>query len=514
MASKRLPMRKAKNILKMKWELHLSHREVSRALGVSCGAVSGALERAREAELTWAIVSELSEEELEARLYTRLEQGPMTAARVVPDWAAIEEERHKPGVTLALLHLEYREQHPEGYGYTQFCEHYRRWMAKRGLTMRMEHLAGDKLFVDYSGKKPKIVDPDTGVERQVELFIAVFGASNYTFAEATETQRVADFIASHVRAFAFFGGVPAALVPDRLKSAVIAPGWYEPEIQRTYEDMAEHYGTAVVPTRARKPRDKAKVEVSVQVVQRWILARLRKERFFSLDALNRRIAELLADVNARTMRRYGTSRRERFDRLDRPALRALPTSSYELAIWSKERVRSDYHVTVDRHAYSVPHTLVGQLLEMRSTAGTVEILRLGKRVAAHVRSHTVGEKTTCKKHMPLAHQRHLEWTPERIGHWAASIGSDAVALTEAILAERPHPEQGFRSCLGLMRLERRFGAERLNRACRRALKAGARACTPVERMLVAGLDLLEPTGPVTEVVPTTHENVRGPAYYA
>ena len=513
MATVRLPMRKAKEILRLKWDLRRTHRDVCASLSVSMGAVTDAVARATAAGLDSAAVQAMSEEALEAVLYKRLEGVPATSARPPPDCAAIEAERHKVGVTLALLHQEYREEHPDGYGYTQFCEYFRRWSSTRGLTMRMEHKAGDKLFVDYSGKRPRVVDPTTGEEREVELFVAVLGASSFTYAEATETQRVADFVGSHVRAFEYLDGVPAALVPDRLKSAVIGGSSYEASLQRTYEDLAEHYGTSVLPARAKKPRDKAKVEVGVQVAQRWILARIRKERFFSVDALNVRIRELVDEMNLRPMRRYGVSRRERFERIDRPALRPLPASRYTLATWSKAKVGTDYHVEVDKHGYSVPHRLVGQQVEARTTFTTVEFLKRGERVVVHVRSFERGGRTTKPEHLPVAHRKHLEWTPERIGQWAASVGPWTVALTEAILRDRPHPEAGYRSCLGLMRLEKRYGAERLEKACRRARAATAVSYTHVERMLRAQLDRLEPAGPVVEESPLTHENVRGPAYY-
>ena len=514
MAKGRLTMRKVKEILRLKWDLGRSHRETCRALRVSAGAVTGALERARAAKLDWPAVAVMSEEELEARLYVRLENATAPAKRALPDWAEVEAERRRPGVTLALLHEEYLQKNPGGYAYTQFCEHHRRWLKARGLTMRQEHKAGDKLFVDYSGKKPRVVDPTLGEESEVELFVAVLGASNFTYAEASWTQRVPDWVSSHIRAFEYMGGVAAGLVPDRLKSGVIGGSSYEPTLQRTYEDMAEHYGTAVIPARAAKPRDKAKVEGGVLIAQRWILARLRKERFFSLEELNCRIRELTDDLNDRPMRRYGMSRRERCERIDRPALRPLPATRYVLATWTKTTLGTGYHVDVDDHAYSAPHRLVGQELETRATFTTVEVLRRGVRVAAHVRSSERGGHTTNPDHMPVAHRKHLEWTPERIGQWAASVGPAAVALTEAILRERPHPEQGYRSCLGLMRLGRRYGDDRLERASKRALAAGARSYTHVERMLHQNLDRLEPAEPVVEEVPRTHENVRGSNYYS
>ena len=505
-------MRKVKEILRMKWALGLAHRAIARALGVSAGAVSETAARAQKVGLNWDEASGLSEKELEARLYVRTPVAPQTK-RTMPDFAEIHIERHRPGVTLFLLHQEYLEQTPDGYGYTQFCEHYRRWVQDRGLTMRQTHLAGDKLFVDYSGKKAHFVNPQTGERVEVELFVGVLGSSNYTFAEATHTQQVPDFVASHVRMFAFLGGVTAALVPDQLKSAVVGASRYEPAFQRTYEDMAEHYGTAIVPARPAKPRDKAKVEVTVQVVQRWILARLRKETFFSLGALNARIRELLDDLNHRKMRRYDASRRELFDRIDKPALRPLPIEPYVFSEWSKAKVRTDYHVCVDDHHYSVPHRLVGQVVEMRATANTVEVLARGQRVAVHVRSREANGKTTNVDHLPASHRHHLEWTPERIAAWSSEVGPSTSALTTAILAERPHPEAGYRSCLGILRLSRKYGNERLERACTRALAAGARSYRNVQSMLEKNLDRLETAAPAVEVKPIAHENVRGAAYY-
>jgi transposase len=325
-------------------------------------------------------------------------------------------------VTLQLLHVEYLEQHPDGYRYSQFCEHYRAWLAKRKLTMRQEHLAGDKLFVDYSGKRARLVDPTSGEVTEVELFVAVLGASNYTYAEATRTQQGPDWIASHVRALTFFGGVPAAIVPDQLKSGVTTACRYEPGIQRTYEELATHYGTTVLPARPLHPRDKAKVEVAVQIAQRWILARLRHQTFFSLDALNDRIAELVTDLNDRVMRVYGVSRRALFDRTDGPALRTLPAERFVYGTWKKARVNIDYHVEIEHHYYSAPHALAREEVYARITDATVEIHHRGEQVAVHVRSASRGRHTTVPGHMPALHQKHLEWTPSRIIHWAGTIG--------------------------------------------------------------------------------------------
>jgi transposase len=505
-------MRKTREILRLKLCVGLPHRTVASALGVSVGVVGETAVRAKRAGLEWKQIEGLTDEVLEERLYGVRAAPEDSAERPLPDYADVHAERMRPGVTLALLHYEYQQENPGGYGYTQFCEYYRRWLDRRGLTMRQEHLAGDKMFVDYSGVKPSIVDPESGERIDVELFVAVLGASSHTYAEATYTQRVADFVASHGRAFEYFGGVTAAIVPDQLKSAVVTASKYEPGLQRSYEDMAEHYGTAIVPARPRKPRDKAKVEVAVLIVQRWILARLRKQTFFSLDELNARIRELLADLAERRMRRFGLSRRELFERTDRPALRPLPSTPYVLASWSKATVRSDYHVEVEGHAYSVPHRYVDEDVEMRATATTVEVLRDRQRIAVHVRGHQVGGKTTNPEHLPVAHRKQLEWTPDRIHAWAAEIGVSTTALVTAILAERPHPEQGYRSCLGLLRLQKRYGGERLERACARALYAGARSYTHVDAILRAGLDRMDLVPPA-EPRPVVHENLRGPTYY-
>jgi transposase len=511
MATERLSMRKTQEILRQKWVLGRTHRQIAASVGVSAGAVGGAVKRARDAGLDWAQVQALSEDELEQRLY------PARAAqtgRPLPDFAWVHTERRKPGVTLELLHLEYLQAHPDGYRYSQYCEYYRAWVSKHRLTMRQEHRAGDKLFVDYSGKKPHIFDPKTGEQIEVELFVAVLGASNYTYAEATRSQRGPEWIGSHLRAFGYLGGVPRLIVPDQLKSGVTRACRYEPGIQRTYEEMATHYGTTVLPARPYRARDKAKVEVAVQIAQRWILARLRNQTFFSLEALNERIAELLEELNARRMRVYGQSRRELFERIDRPALQPLPASPFVYGDWKTARVNIDYHVEVDHHYYSAPHRLVHEKVDVRVAAMTVEIFFKGQRVASHVRSYERGRHTTVTAHMPELHKKHMEWTPSRILHWAETIGPKTASLIEAILADRPHPEHGYRSCLGILRLVKRYGDARLEAACARAFAAGARSYRHVDSILKNGLDSVpvateEPAAPP----PEDHENVRGRNYY-
>lgn len=512
MATERLSMRKTREILRLKWELRRSHREIARALAVGLATVSDTAALAKAAHLDWAAVTALSDEQLDAKIYPK---APTDIERPLPDPATLDLELRKTGVTLRLLHLEYFERTPVGaYGYTQFCEQYRAWKATQRLTMRQVHRAGDKLFVDYSGKKACIVDPETGERIEVELFVAVLGASNYTYAEATRTQTVPDWVMSHVRALEYFGGAPAAIVPDQLKSGVTRPCRYEPGVQRTYDELGRHYGTVIFPARPLSPRDKAKVEVGVQIAQRWILARLRNQTFFSIEALNDRIAELLEDLNSRVMLRYKASRRDLFERLERAVLKPLPATRFSYGEWKKARVNIDYHVVFDDHFYSAPYQLQGQEVWIRATGLTIEITHNDARVGSHLRSYKRGAHTTDDKHRSVTHLKHAEWTPERIIRWAGTIGPNTAALVEKILTERKHPEHGYRSCLGIIRLDKKYGRDRLEAACARALAFGGRSYKHVESILRTGLD--QTALPVAETAPAEpidHENVRGPDYY-
>jgi transposase len=514
MATERLLMRHAHEILRTKLELSFSNREAARAVGVSPATVVNVMRRAAQAGVrVYADVELLSEDELSARLYPESSVHCTPFPRAEPDCAWIHRERLRPGVTLELLHLEYLEQHPGGYQYTAFCDRFRAFQKRRGLVMRQQHVAGDKLFVDYSGKRPCLVDRCTGEVIEVELFVATLGASSYAYAEATYTQRVHDFIGSHVRAFSFFGGVVRALVPDNLKSGVTRACIYEPTIQRSYEHMAQHYGTAVLPARARKPRDKAKVEVSVQIVQRWILARLRNRVFHTLGALNEAIHACLDDLNRRRMRDYGKSRFEMFESIERATLLPLPTDRFDVTEWKKAKVNIDYHVAFDDRVYSVPHRYVHEEVWLCATSSMVEVQLRGRRIALHPR-HGRTRFSTTPDHMPSSHRAHAEWTPSRILSWAEKLGPSAHALCSGILADRPHPEQGFRSCLGILRLAKKYGNERLENACARCVSANARSYRSVESVLRHGLDTL-PVGDVSDVTsaPLEHENVRGRGYY-
>jgi transposase len=491
----------------------LSQRQIARSLHLSHGVVGKYQAAAQRAGLSWPLPEALDDVTLANRLCTK-ESSRAPTAHVAPDFASIHEQLKEKGVTRLLLWEEYRAAHPEqSYSYTQFCFHYQQWRSHLKLVMRQTHRAGEKLFVDYAGPTVAIVNPITGELREAQIFVAVLGASNYTYAEATWTQGLADWIGAHTRAFSFFEGVPALVVPDNLRSGVNKACHYEPLLNTSYYQMLAHYGTAALPARPYKPRDKAKVEVAVQVVERWILARLRHRTFHSLFALNLAIRELLTALNERPFKKLPGSRRSQFEALDRPALRSLPAQAYEYAEWRKARVGLDYHVEVEKHYYSVPHALLRQQLEVRLTEKTVEIFQRGQRVTVHVRSKRQGAHSTKPEHMPKAHRAHMEWTPGRLLNWAVEIGPHTRDLVKHLLWTRPHPEMGYRSCLGLLNLGKRFGRERLEAASERALLLGSPTRSSVLSLLQQGLDQL----PLPEATPVQrslrHENIRGPGYY-
>ena len=506
-------MRHTREILRHKWQLALGHRAVRDALGTSHGTITNTLQRAKTAGLDWAAVQALSDAELEALLYPLT--STLATLRPEPDWPQLHLELRKKGVTLELLHQEYLDKAPDGLRRSAFNEHYRLWVGQRGPVMRQTHQAGDKLFVDYAGHKACYTDPATGQPVECELFVATLGASNYTYAEASLSQKIPDFLASHVRALNFFGGVPCAVVSDQLKSAVTVHCRYEPGMNTAYMDFARHYGTALVPARPRRPKDKSKVEVAVQVAERWILARLRNVQSFSLAELNANIQRRLDEMNDRLMRVYRKSRRQLFEELDRPALRPLPAEAYQYAQWKKARVHIDCHVELCGHYYSAPYALLQQLVELCYTESTVEILHDGKRVALHRRGHQRGRHTTVAEHLPHGHQEHLKWSAERLLEWARTVGPMTEALCDRILQSKGHPEQGYRSCLGLLRLSKQYGKERLEAACQRALWTGAVNYRSVKNMLEHNLDR-DPCfdDSQTRAAPVAvHENIRGPGYY-
>lgn len=511
MSQARLSMRKIEEILRLRYQTGLSHRQIAQSCAVSASTVGDYLTHAQAAGISWPLPEGMSATELEALLYPPREA---TTGQTIPqpDWAKVHQELRRKGVTLSLLWIEYRQTHPNGYGYSQFCYHYGQWAKQLKPMLRQHHVAGEKVFLDYAGQTMPITDPTTGETKPAQVFVAVLGASNYLYAEAHLSQDLYHWLGAHVRLFAHLGGVPSVLVPDNLKAGVKSPHLYEPELNPSYQEFARHYGVAIVPTRVRKPKDKAKVEVGVQVVERWIVARLRDMTFFSLAELNQAIGQLCLELNQRPMRHLQQSRQALFECLDKPALHPLPSQPYEFAQWQKARVHLDYHVVFEKHYYSVPYALVGQEVMIRATEKTIEIYYERTRQASHRRLPTPGRYSTQREHMPPAHQAVTDWSPERFLRWAEEIGPQTTRLIAAILQGRPHPQQAYRSCLGILGLGKRYGQERLEAASSRALTAGIHSYKGIRNILDNKLDQLERDQPVTLPL-LSHENIRGEAYY-
>jgi len=511
MPKERLSMRHIREVLRLHYSVGMSQHTVARSLGLAQGTVSKYLNRTRRAGLTWPLPPELDDDvQLENRLYPPPSKLP-SDERPQPDWAVMHRELRRASVTLMLLWEEYCDTTSDAFSYSWFCERYKDWAGRLKPTLRQVHIAGEKLFVDYSGHTMEVIDGLTGEVLTAQIFVAVLGASNFTYAEASFTQSLPDWISSHVRAFTFFGGTARQTVSDNLKAGVTRACFHEPMVNRTYADLARHYSTAILPARPYRPKDKAKVEVGVQIVGRWILARLRNRRFFSLAGLNEAVRDLLIDLNNRTLRSWGRSRRELFEELDRPALTPLPDEPYEYAEWKRCRVNLDYHVEIAKHYYSVPHNLLRQEVEARITQKTVEIFLRGKRVASHLRSTLPHRPTTVAEHMPSSHRRYRDWTHERIRCEAAKIGPDADTLIDVILRSRPHPEQGFRSAIGILGLVKRYGSDRVDAACARALLLNARSYKSVAAILKNGTDKMAP--PTQDAPILFHSNIRGRGYY-
>ena len=514
MAKARLSMRKIKEVLRLKYHGGLSRRQIAHSCQISRSTVIDYLDRAEKAGIGWPLSEALTDQELEQRFFPP-QPAIVGSSRPLPDFDYLYRElkAHKKfNLTLDLLWREYKEQHPDGYQYSQFCWLYRSWQKKLDYCMRQDHRGGEKLFVDYA-EGLSLVDVKTGEAISTQLFVAVWGASNYTYAEATLTQQLPDWIGSHARAFSYFGCLPKIVVPDCLKGAVSRACRYEPELNPTYAEMASYYGICVLPARPARPRDKAKVEAGVLVAKRWILSALRHRTFYSLTELNGAIEELLERLNSRGLRKVKKSRRELFDLFDRSHASPLPQTPYEYAEWRVATVNIDYHIEVDRHYYSVPFRLIREKLDVRLTAATVEAFLKGERIAAHLRSFIPHRHTTLKEHMPPSHQKYLEWTPSRMVSWAKKIGPKTAELIEKIISSRVHPEHAYRSCLGILRLEKHYPKERLEKASGRALKFGALSFRSLRNILSAGLDRLEHGEPESPGAPSAHENIRGSHYY-
>ena len=508
-------MRNIREVLRLKWHRGLSNRQIAKSCAVARSTVGEYIVKAKEAGLCWPLPEDLDDTALERILYS-VPEAPLGSPKAMPSMKYLYDELKRKGVTLTLLWYEYKQENPSGYQYSWFCEKYRSWEKTLDVALRQEHRAGEKLFVDYAGHTAPITNPKTGAVTQAQVFIACLGASDYTYAEASFTQNLHDWIQAHVNCFEFLGGVPEIVVPDNLKSGITSPCRYEPDVNPTYQELADHYDTAVIPARVRKPKDKAKVEAGVKFAESWILAALRNHTFFSLGELNQAIAEKLTGLNDKKFKKLPTTRRQQFEKLDKPALKSLPERRYEYALWEKATVNIDYHIEIERHYYSVPYQLVRKRLDVRLSGRTVEVLYKNRRVASHTRSYRKGKFTTLPEHMPEKHKKYLEWTPARIIKWAGEAGPCTKKLVIEIINSKPHPQQGYRACLGIMRLgDKRYGRERLEAACSRALAIQSFSYKSVESILRKSLDQ-QPlvTNPAkTQAAPAIHDNIRGKDYY-
>jgi transposase len=515
MPAERVAMRRVREIVQLRYLVGVTVRELSRQTGIPESTVRAVIKRFRASGLSWPLPEGLNDAQLEAALYTSGGTRRGQRSRAEPDWTAIHREIKRKHVTLSILWDEYIAENPSGYRYSRFCELYRSFVDRLPVTMRQTHAAGEKLFVDFAGDGvPVIVDRLTGETRSAQIFVAVMGASNFTYAEAVWTQALPDFIGCHVSAFQAMGGVPHLIVPDNTKTAIIKSCLYDPQVNRSYADMAAHYETAILPARPRRPRDKAKVEQAVLVVERWLLGRLRNRTFYSLSDVNAALGAFMQTLNEeRPVRRLGKTRRQLLEEIDRPALKPLPAEPYVFAQWYLRRVGIDYHIEVQDHYYSVPFRFARAEVEVRLTARTVEIFLKGERIAAHQRMSGNHKHTTVPEHMPSRHRRYAGWTLENIRAEAAKIGPATAALCEAIIKHRSHPEQGFRSCLGVIRLVNSHGTERLETATARALDIGAYTYGSVKSILDNHLDRHAPRKSEPQTAPVLHANIRGPGYY-
>jgi transposase len=507
-------MRKIKEVLRLKYELGLGQRQIARSCSIGLGTVNEYLARADTAGIKWPLPDGWDEERVEAALYGSEPFRSRQADRTTPDFAVLQQERQKSkSVTLQLLWEEYRAANPDGYQYSRFCYLYQRWRGAQDVVLRQEYKAGEKLFVDWAGPTIPIYSRTSDEVGQAHLFVAVLGASSYTYAEATADEQMINWLTAHMRAFEFFGGLARLIIPDNTKTGVSRACRYDPDLNPTYQQLAIHYGIGVVPARPYKPRDKAKVESGVLVVERGIMAALRNHRFFAIEDLNVAIRELLVKLNQRPFRKRQGTRASLFESLDKPALLPLPAERFDLSEWSKARVNVDYHIAYDDNYYSVPYNLVQEMVEVRSMPTTVEIFHKGKRVASHLRSRGNGNAITNSEHRPKSHQEHLAWPPSRILNWAGTIGPNTARVVDRIMEDKPHPEMGYRACLGVIRLAKKYSNERLEAAATRGLLTGAWRYKSIESILKNSLDLQSLEAPTDLIPPPTHDNIRGAEYF-
>jgi len=510
MAAKRLAMRKIREVLRLHFEAQLSIRKINASTKISVGSIQNLLKLVKEKQLEWPLPESLDDGQLARLIYPQADTHSSSKFHI-PDWEEVRKELTNKGVTKQLLWEEYTQQYPNRcYSYSQYCDRYLNWLKKQPRSMRQVHKAGEKLFVDYAGQTMMVVSPATGEMRSAQIFVAVLGASNYTYAEATWSQGLSDWLHSHARAFEYFNGVTDIVVPDNLKSGVTKACRYDPLLNPSYQQLAAHYGTAVIPARPYKPKDKAKAEVGVLSIERWILARLRHHTFFSLAELNQTIKGLLEDVNNRPFKKLKGTRREWFEAIDKPALNPLPKLAYQYTEIKQVKVNIDYHIEYDHHYYSVPHHLVGEKLELHASDKLLELYFHSKRVTSHVRGYRPGMSTKAE-HMPVKHEKHHRWTPGKLMNWAKDIGDEVLLWVKTLLNQKAHPEQAYRVILGLLNLTRSYPPERLNAACALANQRELYQLNQVKNLLKSNQDKLwQKEQEKPSVLPQSHENIRGP----
>lgn len=516
-SKKRISMRKIREIMRLKYDAGLSNRQIAKSTCISSSTVSNYLRDAQAAKIDWEVAKNIGDKELEIAVFGQImgDRNDFTRKYIDPDWEYIFNELKRKNVTKILLWQEYKNKYgKKAYSYSQFCNNFNTWRKKHNISMKQVHKGGEKLFVDYAGHTMPITDPNTGEETQVQIFLAVLGASNLIYAEASFSQKLSDWIASHVRTLDYIGGVPQIIVPDNLKSAVKKAHKYDPDLNPTYQNLAEHYDFAVIPARPYKPKDKSKVEVGVQIVERKILAKLRDKKFFSLGELNKTIRSLIDDLNELPFQKLPGTRREKFLQLDKPNLKPLPKVKYQYTEIKTAKVHVDYHVEVDRHYYSVPYTLIKEKVDIHVCNNTISIYHDNKRIVTHPRSTFKGRHTTISEHMPEKHKFKEKWTPERMRGWAESIGEFTFDVIDKIIQKRQVPEQAYRSCLAILTLAKKFSNERLERSCKIAIDIGAPHRKNIESILKNGLDNLNEINQTSNVNVSDHDNIRGQAYYS
>ena len=512
MSAKGVAMRKIKTVLRLHYENKLSQHQIAKSIGLSVGVVNKYINLAQQAKLTWPLEEELTNEIALKKFLLPIQQNISPAIDGL-NFPEIHKELKLKGVTLQLLWEEYSQELKNPYSYSNFCLMYRKWRNTQPKSMRQTHKAGDKAFVDYAGQTFDIIDSKTGEIRAAQIFVGILGASNFTYAEATWTQKIPDWVASHKRMFEFFGGVPALIVPDNLKSGICKFCRYDPEINPTYADFIDYYGTAVLPARPSKPKDKPKVENAVLVVERWILARLRKQTFFGLDELNAAIKKLLHELNNRPFKKLPGCRASLFAETDQPVLKPLPKYNYEICEIKFARVQVDYHIELDFHYYSVPYQYVGKKITVCFTTTRVECSYQGKKLAIHVRSYEKGKHTTIPEHMPKSHRKYLECNAETLLQWAKNVGISTTKFITSILESKLHPEQGYRSCLGIINLAKRYGKQRLENACQYAWQQGVRTRKSLASILAHNMDLQLQKQDTYNNKSIIHDNLRGKNYH-